>query len=128
MDARLYPLDEISATRAEIASSDLLKQRKRVLLLVTLVLRGSYTTAAAIKDCTNRNFQPSGRGQILSALGKSVWEDVPAYRVMDFGGGSCLGGAQSNVAGEEAGMDLLAQEIFKIDKRGRVQGAAFRFF
>lgn len=128
MNARLYPLDELSAVRAEIAASDFSTQRKRVLLLVTLVPRGSYSTVAAIKDCMNENFQWTGRGAILSALGKNEWEDVPVHRVMDFGSGSCLSGTQSNVLDGQGGRALLWDEGVKLDKRGRARGAAFRFF
>ena len=130
MDARLYPLDELSDVRTDIESSALSRQRKRILLLVTLVPEGEYTTVAAIKECMNDHFQRTGRDHVIGALEKNVWIGVPVHRVMDSGYGSCLGGGGQSVAvGDE--MDsrmLLAEEGVRFDKNGRALGPAFRFF
>ncbi|KAL8846397.1 MAG: hypothetical protein Q9221_008510 [Calogaya cf. arnoldii] len=55
-DALLQPSDNLSPLPSAIASSQLSKLRKRVLLLMTLVPEGRYTTAAAIKDAMNSRF------------------------------------------------------------------------
>ena len=128
-DDRLFPQDSLRTVREEIATSDFSKQRKRILLLVTLVPEGAYTTVTAIKDCMNENFQLTGNSQILSAVRANIWDEVKTYRIVDFTENSCLGGGgQRNVLEEENGSVLLAQEGVRFDKNGRALGAAFRFF
>ena len=130
MDARLFPLDELSEVRDEIDSSDLSRQRKRILLLVTLLPEGEYTMVAVIKDCMNNHFQLTGGHHVIGALEKNVWLGVPVHRVMDSGYGSCMGGGGQTIAvGDE--MDsrmLLAEEGVRFDKNGRALGSAYRFF
>ena len=128
MDQRLYPLDELSALRAEIASSSLSVLRKRVLLLVSLVPEGRYTTVATIKDCMNHHFEATGQAQIIGALEKNLWDDVPVHRVINYGGGTCLSSNPVPAVDEEESMLLLAEEGVRFDKNGRALGSAFRFF
>ena len=127
MDAHLRPLDELSIVRAEIDNSDLSKLAKRVLLLVTLVPEGRYTTVTAIRECTHRHFQTTGKMQVLNALERNVWSDVPAHRVMGVGGGGDLVSDRFVVVDEEENKALLAREGVKLDRIGRVRDAAFCF-
>ena len=128
-DAKLFPLDEtlLSHTRTEIANSDLTRIRKRILLLVTLVPEGRYTTVSEIKEVMNQHFQITGRKHIFGALEGNLWDDVPVHRVMDCGG-LCLSSRQSPAVGGEESRYLLLQEGVRFDKIGRALGAAFRFF
>lgn len=103
MDGRLHPLDDLSQLRASITSSALSKQRQRVLLLVTLVPKGRYTTVAVIKESMNIHFQPTGRVHVVGALQENVWEDMPVHRVVDFGEGSCLASGTLAAVGDEVG-------------------------
>lgn len=128
MDQRLHPLDELSALRDDIANSNLSKLQKRILLLVTLVPEGRYTTVAAIKDCMNGHFQATGQGQVVGALEKSLWDDVPVHRVINYGGGFCLCSNPVPAVDEKESRILLAEEGVRFDKNGRDLGAAFRFF
>ena len=78
---------------------------------MTLVPEGDYTTVSAIKDYMNQHSQPTGRNNLFLALENTEWDDVPVHRVMDFGGGSCLGSSQqSPVVNEEESRYLLLQE------------------
>lgn len=135
MDARLHPLDHLSQLRASITSSALSKQRQRVLLLVTLVPKGRYTTVAVIKVCMNIHFQPTGRVHVLGALQKNVWEDVPVHRVVDFGEGLCLAsGARAAVGDEVEALDCMrpssnefrTRAVTRLIERGEAPGVAFR--
>lgn len=60
-DDRLFRQDSLQTVREGIATSDFSKQRKRILLLVTLVPEGAYTTVTAIKDCMNDHSQLTGK-------------------------------------------------------------------
>ena len=128
MDARLYPLDELSDVRADIDSPDLSRQRKRTLLSSTWVPEGEYTTVAAIKDRTNHQFSADRETSCDWEAGEECWVEVPVHRVMDSGYGSCLGpGGQSVAVCDE--MDsrmLLAEEGVIFDKNGRALDPAFR--
>ena len=127
MDDRLFRQDSLQTVREDIATSDSSEQRKRILLLVTLVSEGAYPTVTAIKDCANEYIQPAGRSQILSALNANIWHEVRTYRISDFAENSSLGGRQQKVLERENGSDLLAQEGVRFDKNGRALGPAVRF-
>ena len=48
----------------------------------------------------NEHFQVAGRMQIVNALEKCVWDDVPIHRVVDLGGGACMTCVQRNMGSD----------------------------
>lgn len=112
--------------RAAVEASGLSKFAQRVLLLVSQVPAGRYTTITALKDWYIENHNLTSKSNIASALRRNVLAPyVPCHRVVVSNGG--FGMLDHGDHGEdwEVRMEMLAEEGVRFDKNGRLLGSTF---
>lgn len=116
--------------RAAVEASGLSKLAQHVLLLVSQVPVGHYTTLTALKEWYSQSYHMTPKSHIASALRKNVFApDVPDHRVVDSNGG--IGRfIDWGDHGEhwEVRREMLAEEGMRFDKNGRLLGASFTSF
>lgn len=116
--------------RAAVEASGLSKLAQRVLLLISQVPVGHYTTYIALKEWYCEHYNMAPKSHIASALRKNAFAPhVPDHRVVASNGG--LGRVLDwGDHGEdwEVRMEMLAEEGARFDRNGRLLGASFTSF
>ncbi|KAL1866875.1 hypothetical protein Daus18300_006578 [Diaporthe australafricana] len=121
----------LSETIELINSSDLTPFRKSILVLLTQVPRGHYTTYQALADHISEKSHRSSARAVGSAMRNNPFAPVvPCHRVLASDGTIGGFGGQWGEDGQHAAEKraLLREEGVKFDGKGKVVGHAFRGF
>jgi hypothetical protein len=109
------------------ASEDLSNRAKFILIMVTFISRGRYTTFTVMREWAI----PFPDNHIRAALKKARIQfdctNVPIHPIIESNWRICDLGDHLSDLDDDVGMEFLQEEGIKFDKNGRILGGAFQF-